>query len=172
MTGKPVSPIALAAILTGTLCIHDAQARMYQWANPGSGTVQLSGSPPPWYRSTVAGPRVLVFDNGQLVDDTAVSVADDRRLALRANAFGDSDPATASVTRGDSAAATSTDDAADRIDGAAPGTVLEDEQLSEIESRASVEQTVAELKSLLDAWDMQRLQEAKAMMRSAAGETE
>jgi hypothetical protein len=64
-----------------------AEARMYQWTNPQSGHTQLSGKPPAWYRGTTPGPRVQVFDNGKLVDDTATSVSDAERMALRGQAL-------------------------------------------------------------------------------------
>ncbi len=61
---------------------------LYQWQDPRTGTTQFSGQPPGWYRSDRAsGPRVLVFHRGQLVDDTAVPVTEDRRAALRAEAI-------------------------------------------------------------------------------------
>ncbi len=75
-----------------------AWARMYQWVDPRSGTVQLSGSPPAWYRGTQAGPRVFVFENGRLVDDTARAVEPDEAAALRAGAFGAAVPATATLS--------------------------------------------------------------------------
>lgn len=62
-------------------------ARMYQWTEPDTGTTQLSGKPPAWYRSDKGGPRVFVFDNGRLIDDTAVEVTDDVRLGIRQQAF-------------------------------------------------------------------------------------
>ena len=46
-------------------------AKMYQWVDPNTGTVQLAGQPPPWYRSTRAGPRVRVYEHGNVIDDTA-----------------------------------------------------------------------------------------------------
>jgi hypothetical protein len=78
---------ALAALLAlgPTAATH---ARMYQWVDPGTGTVQLSGSPPGWYRAARQGPRVFVFEDGRLIDDTAQRVADEQAEALRAAAFG------------------------------------------------------------------------------------
>ncbi|HAZ61402.1 MAG TPA: hypothetical protein DCY89_07515 [Gammaproteobacteria bacterium] len=76
---------------------------LYQWQDPRTGTTQFSGQPPGWYRSDrVNGPRVLVFHRGQLVDDTAVPVTEDRRAALRAEAIavaggGDAPPAAGSL---------------------------------------------------------------------------
>ena len=60
-----------------------AEARMYQWTSPASGRVQLAGSPPGWYRGPDAGPRVLVFENGELVDDTAIAVVLDACTDLK-----------------------------------------------------------------------------------------
>lgn len=79
---KLMLSIALLAILTAV-----AEARMYQWTDIGSGNVRLSGSPPSWYRGAQGGPRTLVFDNGELVDDTAVQVPESKRIYLRDNAF-------------------------------------------------------------------------------------
>lgn len=63
------------------------EARMYQWVEPGVETTQLSGKPPAWYRSSNAGPRIFVFENGRLIDDTAVEVSDEVRQRLRQEAF-------------------------------------------------------------------------------------
>ena len=66
---------------------QNISARMYQWAEPGSGSTQLSGKPPMWYRSATPGPRVFVFDNGRLIDDTGIEVDEDVRQQLRQRAF-------------------------------------------------------------------------------------
>lgn len=68
-------------------CTALVEARMYQWVNPITGSSQLSGKPPTWYRSEKGGPRVLVFDRNKLVDDTAVAVAEEQRLELQRIAF-------------------------------------------------------------------------------------
>ena len=62
-------------------------ARMYQWVEADTGSTQLSGKPPMWYRSASSGPRVFVFDNGRLIDDTAIEVDDEVRQQLRRRAF-------------------------------------------------------------------------------------
>lgn len=69
------------------LATFAADARMYQWVEPGVETTQLSGKPPTWYRSSVGGPRVFVFENGRLIDDTAVQVSDEVRQRMREEAF-------------------------------------------------------------------------------------
>ena len=64
-----------------------AHARMYQWIDPDTGTTQLSGKPPGWYRSAEAGPRVFVFAAGRVIDDTSIRVSDRERELLRQRAF-------------------------------------------------------------------------------------
>lgn len=77
--------IFLILILTSSAMT--ATARMYQWLDPDNGTTQLSGKPPAWYRSSQRGPRVLVFENGRLIDDTGVRVSKTERDKLRRQAF-------------------------------------------------------------------------------------
>lgn len=62
-------------------------ARMYQWVETDSGTTQLSGKPPSWYRNGEPGPRVLVFEKGRLVDDTDIELSREARRELRKRAF-------------------------------------------------------------------------------------
>ncbi len=64
-----------------------AQARMYQWVDAKTGNVRLSGEPPSWYRSGERGPRVLVFEDGRMVDDTAITLPPEQRKAYREAAF-------------------------------------------------------------------------------------
>ena len=63
------------------------QARMYQWVDPASGTTQLSGTPPTWYRSAEGGPRTFVIEKGQIIDDTAINISDVQRDLLRQRAY-------------------------------------------------------------------------------------
>lgn len=65
----------------------EAAARMYQWLDSATGTVRLSGDPPPWYRGGQLGPRTLVFENGRIIDDTAIALPREEREALRESAF-------------------------------------------------------------------------------------
>lgn len=70
------------------LCLTGAaHARMYQWVDPDSGTTQLSGKPPAWYRSGDAGPRVFVFDKGRVIDDTGIPLPETQMERLRQEAF-------------------------------------------------------------------------------------
>jgi hypothetical protein len=63
------------------------QARMYQWLDPASGTTQLSGTPPTWYRSAEGGPRTCGIEKGQIIDDTAIKISDEQRNLLRQRAY-------------------------------------------------------------------------------------
>lgn len=67
-----------------------AGARMYQWQDPDSGSVQFSGVPPSWYRSPQAdptSPRVRVYEAGRLVDDTYIQLSDEDSASMREMAF-------------------------------------------------------------------------------------
>ena len=79
----------LAAVFLAGFLFHSAPAfaRMYQWLESGSGVVRLSGDPPPWYRNGRKGPRILVFENGRLVDDTAIELPREQEEKMRNSAF-------------------------------------------------------------------------------------
>jgi len=81
--------VPIMSITFGLLLVlsQDVFARMYQWTEAGTGSTQLSGKPPMWYRSATSGPRVFVFDNGRLIDDTSVEVDEEVRQQLRQRAF-------------------------------------------------------------------------------------
>ena len=64
-----------------------ASARMYQWQDPQSRSMQLSGVPPAWYRSPEGGPRVRVYEGGRLVDDTYIQLSDEQSATMRELAF-------------------------------------------------------------------------------------
>ena len=81
MRGLPL--IVVALVLAAT----PAAARIYQWVDPDSGNVYLSGSPPAWYRSGGRGPRVLVFEGGKVVDDTGRQTSEEESAALREKAL-------------------------------------------------------------------------------------
>lgn len=70
-----------------TVSSSSVMARMYQWVDPDSGTTQLSGKPPSWYRSEEKGPRVIVYDNGRIVDDTGIKLTNAENEKLRQEAL-------------------------------------------------------------------------------------
>jgi hypothetical protein len=165
--------MSMRTIVTISACVialtfANAHARMYQWSHPASGIVQLSGAPPAWYRSTAQGPRVLVFDNGRLIDDTAVVVGEPLRESLRAAAFPD-----AGVPSAVAASTPKPREPEREMPARANDTPLEMQataepmtsgQESATPPEGTVEQTVAELKSLLDAWDSRRRDEARSLL--------
>lgn len=75
------------ALVLLTLSMDALAARMYQWVDPDTGTPYLSGSPPAWYRAQEGGPRVQVYEDGALVDDTAWRADRERQRALRQQAL-------------------------------------------------------------------------------------
>ncbi len=70
----------LLLLLTSTAAA--TAARMYQWQDADSKSIQFSGVPPAWYRGPDGGPRVRVYEGGKLIDDTYVrlSAEDDRNM--------------------------------------------------------------------------------------------
>jgi hypothetical protein len=153
----------LVFICVCCLLAAPAAARMYQWHNPATGTTQLSGTPPAWYRSGDPGPRVYVFENNQLVDDTGITVSDEQRAALRDEAFGDhhaSREGTSSAPAQDSAPAGAEDapptpqSATRSADNTTPTDVVETAKASK----------AASLKALIDAWDQRQLDEARSLL--------
>ena len=64
-----------------------AGARMYQWQDPRSKSMQFSGVPPAWYRGLQSGPRVRVYDGGTLIDDTTIPLSPEDDRSMRDMAF-------------------------------------------------------------------------------------
>ncbi len=64
-----------------------AAARMYQWQDPDSKSIQFSGVPPAWYRGPDGGPRVRVYEGGKLIDDTYVRLSPEDDRSMRDMAF-------------------------------------------------------------------------------------
>lgn len=64
-----------------------AGARMYQWQDPHSKSMQLSGVPPAWYRGLQGGPRVRVYEGGTLIDDTSILLSPEDDRSMRDVAF-------------------------------------------------------------------------------------
>lgn len=175
-TAKFRGHVTLVVAFSAVVCAGHAEARMYQWSNVVTGTVQLSGSPPAWYRSTTPGPRVFVFDNGRLIDDTAVTVSHEQRLVLRADALGTPEPpepVALSVIRQNTLLDALENAALDGVDVTAVTEAFTAQQGREVENRGGlIAQTVAELKALIEAWDSRRLDEAKALLHNAVGDIE
>jgi len=164
-----IMTLALGLILTAT-----AEARMYQWSDPASGTVQLSGTPPAWYRGALPGPRTFVFDDGRLVDDTAIPVSELQRRALREQAFGTASSAELPPDDMGNEASALHDTLARALDAGidieAAAAEVSAEQVRAAAARAvedvDVAERVTQLKALVEAWDQQRLEAARALIES------
>ncbi|MCP5199652.1 MAG: hypothetical protein H6977_06550 [Gammaproteobacteria bacterium] len=160
--------LALCLILTAPV-----EAWMFQWTHPATGTVQLSGKPPAWYRGNEPGPRVFVFDNGELIDDTAVAVPEEERLALRARAFGAASPAELAPPPPDQgeelkAAMATAEQAGVDVDAVAAEYSAEQEAARAAAAEAAATEAAndraATLKALVDEFDQRRVEQARALL--------
>lgn len=149
-------------------------ARMYQWTDPDTGTTQLSGKPPVWYRSGKGGPRVFVFENGKLIDDTGVKVSDTERESLRQQAMlkAEDDKNAAKqklmeAKRLQAVLAPATD--ADQM--APDKTPVVQEKKAPVKKAlpATEQQTVDRMKALIQEWEAQRAQNARALINPGTG---
>ena len=136
-------------------------ARMYQWVDPGTGTTHWSGRPPAWYRGSQRGPRVLVFDGGRLIDDTARRVPDAERDVLRTQAFAP-DPEAATPTA-DAPAEGVDAEPPFPIDAAGPNAApVEDPKIgAEVPLPGVDHATIERLKAIIGEWDRRQTEEAK-----------
>jgi hypothetical protein len=155
-------------MLLVTACVAlPAHARMYQWVNPQSGRTQMSGKPPAWYRSDKPGPRVFVFENGRLIDDTARAVGLEERAALRATAFA---PGPVAGHPEGAAAGGAPATAADTTTGAGTGASVLERGFGESDTTSAAapteppDATIARLKSIIDAWEQQQTAEARRLL--------
>lgn len=110
---------------------------MYQWTDPETGTTQLSGKPPAWYRSAEGGPRVFVFNRGKVVDDTSIEISDEQRINLRTKAFVSAEADRLAARKKAVEAAKLKAAMARNVDEAAAGAESEDTALAE-ESRDEI----------------------------------
>ena len=150
-----------------------ADARLYQWMEPDTGTTQLSGMPPAWYRGTVPGPRVQVYENAELIDDTAIVVPAAQRRALREAAFGSAGADLVSTLQDTEksalrAAMTKAEEHGIDVSTVAQDFAEENAALPEapVAAPEQVDDKAAALKDFLDAWDQSRLEQARTLLRS------
>ena len=157
-------------VLSGVLCVAmPAQARMYQWINPSSGNTQLSGNPPTWYRSSQGGPRVLVFERGKAIDDTAIVVPEGTRDELRSQAFQAQESTRAATTTLEVSAEGEAETAAADSTAAEAGGSEQDARKSASGDLTEMDaDTVGRLKDIISAWDRMKLEQAKELIRGAA----
>lgn len=164
-----MSRILLVIIIT--VASFAAEARMYQWVDPDNGVTQLSGKPPVWYRSREGGPRVFVFENGKIIDDTGRSVSETKRESLRQQALlkAEDDKELArkkllDAKRLQAMLNPSTDKEQDAI--------VEDKPEPEKNTKkqkqpppATEQETVDKMKALIQEWESQRTQSARKLIQ-------
>jgi len=175
--------------LVGILCfsqsvfMQSVQAQMYQWTDPESGTTQLSGKPPAWYRSVEGGPRVFVFNRGKIVDDTGIKISDEQRISLRTKAFINAEEDRIAAQQKATEAAKlkaamennseeitgeGIDDKVlaedSQIDLGEAMVMLDDEELVETENNED-DESVEKLKALILEWENMRTEEARSLLK-------
>jgi hypothetical protein len=165
MKSRALSLFILAAVVIVPL---PASARMYQWVDLGTGTTQWSGRPPAWYRGSQRGPRVLVFDGGRLIDDTARRVPDAERDVLRTQAFAPEPEAPTPTV----------DATAEGVDAVPPSSIeAAGPKAAPVEGpRAGAEvplpgvdqATIERLKAIIGEWDRRQTEEAKRFLEGQA----
>lgn len=147
---------------------------MYQWVNPGTGRTQMSGTPPAWYRAAPAGtpgkrtPRVLVFENGQLIDDTAIAVSEERRIQLRQQAFRGADvEARAAAAARPEAGTPPVSEATSAAVGSGGGDFSEPKPQATTTpaAPANSDETISRMKALIEQWDRQKTEQAKTLIQ-------
>jgi len=139
-----------------------SQARMYQWINAESGSTQLAGKPPSWYRGVGDGPRVIVFEKGKIVDDTSTQVPEWQRVRLRAEAFGLSLPGASDDASGLKELAQKLKEIADSERFL--GSLVEQAEEQEQKEEESTQSTVEQLKAVIAAWDKLNIEQAKTVV--------
>ncbi|MGH8585583.1 MAG: hypothetical protein ACREWE_05170 [Gammaproteobacteria bacterium] len=165
MKSRALSLFILAAVVIVPVPVS---ARMYQWVDAGTGTTHWSGRPPAWYRGSQRGPRVLVFDGGRLIDDTARRVPDAEREVLRTQAFAP-----------EPEAPTPTVDApAEGVDAESPFPIevagpkaapVEGPKVGAEVPLPGVDQaTIERLKAIIGEWDRRQTEEAKRFLEGQA----
>jgi hypothetical protein len=157
-------------------------ARMYQWTEPDTGSTQLSGKPPAWYRSAAGGPRVFVFDSGRLIDDTAVEVSDEIRQRMRQQAFvlaeEDRQEAKEKIAKAQKlkqkydVEKPKQTDTAELDDDSKVDAVIDDElviddsSVGEEEDKSFVEKSVDELREMIADWEKSQTESAKEALEN------
>ncbi len=145
-------------------------ARYYRWVNPESGRVHLSGKPPAWYRTDGTAPRVQVFENGKLIDDTAHPVAGEERQVLRDRALEAAAQAEAAAQEPASETGTQKTNAPEFLqsllgEGNRRGnaaTTGEDAERAPLDDAAAVER----LKAIIADWEQRQTEGARSLINA------
>jgi hypothetical protein len=165
MNSRALSLFLLAAVV---IVPGPVSARMYQWEDPSTGTTQWSGRPPAWYRGSQRGPRVLVFDGGRLIDDTARRVPDAERDILRTEAFAPEPeaptPPPDAVAEGVDAGPPPPSEAA----GPKAAPVEGPKVGAEVPLPGVDQATIERLKAIIGEWDRRQTEEAKRFLDGQA----
>ena len=166
-------------VVLSLCCMPVSAARMYQWVDPDTGTTQLSGKPPVWYRAADPGPRTFVFEKDRIVDDTGISLSERERERLRQQALLDAEEereaakekllqakrikAAFDQKQGAEAEQSGT------VDIGEPGTTVATEQTpslgTELPDAGAMTPEEMRARALVSEWDQQQLERARELIR-------
>ena len=151
---------------------------MYQWKDPDSGTTQLSGKPPAWYRTGEGGPRIIVFDNGKIIDDTSIEISDVQRESLRQNALlqaeEDKQKAIKAIREAEEMKAEmniTNREQAPFLEEEKPEEPPADEQQSEEDKEKQEKLTEEKMRAVISGWEKQKTEDAKEKAESLLDDT-
>jgi len=137
--------------LLGLLLVSiSAQARLYTWVDPETGTKQMSGLPPAWYRSSEPGPHITVYENGRQIDDTSMETTVSERQRLRQQALIDlkrRQEEVARIKKEEKAMEEAEQEASMRKEPALP------EEVSRIMVQLKEEEYIQQMKKIINEWD-------------------
>lgn len=149
-------------------------ARMYQWVDPDTGTTQLSGKPPTWYRSDESGPRIIVYDKGRVIDDTGLSLSPSETEKMREEALisveQDRQTALTKLQKAQQQKAKLESDHADTPVEVAPATPVEPTAPAENTAQDNAP-SAEELRALIDRYEQMKTQDARNLVETATPET-
>lgn len=163
------------SILILFMCCSTASARMYQWVDPESGTTQLSGKPPAWYRSDREGPRVFVFENGKVIDDTGRQVDAGRKEILRQQALlkAEENREAAKEELLDAKRLKATLDQNKKLQGGQEQIVMEEPEpapSSDEEDNPEQDKTIERMQTLIRQWEQLQTENARQLVESSNSE--
>jgi hypothetical protein len=155
------------------LAVAPVSARMYQWVDPDTSTTQLSGTPPPWYRSGQPGPQVFVFEHGRVIDDTSIPVSESERVRLRQEAYIRAEQDRQQVlekmreAQRMKAALDRGEDAAPEIPADIPPADAAPRMQPEAEAARAAGPTIEEMRALIEQWERARTEGARQLIEEA-----
>ena len=162
-------------VVLSLCCMPVSAARMYQWVDPDTGTTQLSGKPPVWYRAVEPGPRTFVFEKDRIVDDTGISLSERERERLRQQALLDAEEereaAREKLLQAKRIKAAfdqkqgAEEEQNETVDSGEPVTTVAAEEPTSPPLPDAGEMSAEEMRALISAWELQQAERARELVQ-------